>query len=174
MVKFNKQTTLSNCGPTALLNCLKWAGKNYSIKDYKKIYKLTKTDKDGTTDNDLKNSFKSFPFWKLTNLKPNLSNVKKSLKQGQVLVLGYPEFEYKNENINVNGHYILIIEQRNNKFLVVNHVHPKFFHKVNKNTKANLMKTTTWISKKQLQYLFLPLVHEEQKDVPVLWAIKLR
>lgn len=172
MVRLIKQTTLSNCGPTALLNALRLTGINSSVSDYPFFYSLAKTDVDGTSDDNLIKAFKVFKHWTIKSTVPSIFSIKKSLSQGNLVLVGYPAIEIKGRRKEISGHYILLSDYRDNKFLSINHISPKDFNLVSKSSK-HLIKTQFWTPEKEISSLLKPVYLGREKERPLSWSISL-
>ena len=135
--RYSKQYNYFSCGPIALLNALKWAGCNYSLKnDLKRIKKLCKLDNDGVLVSDfhsaLKKESKNILKYK-RYIKFSINNMISHLNNGGSIILNYRfVFEDYGEEIR---HFTLITSIRRNKFIAINN-----------NIVNNKIKTTGTIS----------------------------
>lgn len=158
MVRFAMQPDSSGCGPTAILNLMKWVGLRYSLRhDYRRLFEGCETDSNGTTihkfDRVLKDEVRHLMTSRLRR-RPTLKMIDDWLKVPErAVILLY----YYNKH---DGHYTLLTERLKNgkTFVAINDEHQK---SVSKLSRENLKKK-------------IRIRRREKYDVPVAWFIKLK
>lgn len=95
MIKFIKQPDLSGCGPTAIVNVGKIFEKKWTLKKYHQIRSRCKTDREGTSPEQVCKILKSLKFKVIYRTKSTWTEVAKSLKEGNPVVLGYNKISEK-------------------------------------------------------------------------------
>jgi hypothetical protein len=120
--RYSKQYDYYSCGPIALLNALKWAGCNYSVKkDLDRIKKECKLQDDGVFVNDFHSAVKKeskdiFIYKRYTKFTTD-KMIKHLLKGGSIL-LNY-RFVYEDYGEEIR-HYTFIPQVKRNKFIAIN------------------------------------------------------
>jgi peptidase C39-like protein len=107
-MKYIKQPDNYSCGPTAVINILKWLGKSASLADLPKIKRLCGTDITGTHDTyltlGLVKSIRGIGTWE--GAAPNIRNLRSHLKSGGAAIIGYFYYIRGEEH----GHYVVCIK----------------------------------------------------------------
>lgn len=117
MVKYSKQRNKTDCGPTAVLNALKWAGYSVSIrKGYKSIKKNCKyRPVFGTSSSNILWTLRKYKKLKTRVLvRPTLSQLDKLLEKGYVFILRYTHDHGE------SGHCIFCFGKTDFKYLLIN------------------------------------------------------
>jgi len=114
MIRYVKQPHANSCGPTAIINAARWAGKNLNMStDYQRICKDTKFHK-----NDGTNKFEVDAYMrknlsnvmKVTKLKmPTPEIINKHLKSGKSAIVCY-SYRTKVAPMTYMGHYTLVTD----------------------------------------------------------------
>jgi hypothetical protein len=92
MRKYCKQRNKMDCGPTAVLNALKWAGYSHTLKkDYAKIKKQCKFDEvSGSEFLDLKETLEKYKKIRVKRIRSySLRNLDKIIDEGKSFILLY-------------------------------------------------------------------------------------
>lgn len=171
-IRFLKQTKLSNCGPVAILNAIKYFGIPTSKDDLKYIEFLAKTNKDGSSDKDLLKALKSIKLWKVKEKVASLKSLC-GLSSGKIYILGYNVIEKNRNKEFISGHFVLLVKKTNTFYYAVNHINNKDFNKVNKTTKSIYIKTMARISASTIKDLMKPLKYKGERIKSVLWELSL-
>lgn len=122
-IRYIKQPDNYGCGPTAILNTLKWAGYRVTLKKHYRalVIKCRSKDPDGnefsgTTVYDFENVLK-YVGQKIFDIKfllrPKIKRIKKELKKGNAVILLHLNPDH-------TSHYTLIISNEGNNFVAVN------------------------------------------------------
>lgn len=84
----HRQRNLFSCGPVAILNALKWAGRGATYDShYGLLVRECKTDVEGTHDKDLRKTLRKYGFkFKKTRL---LQDIKDHLEDGGAMILSH-------------------------------------------------------------------------------------
>jgi hypothetical protein len=126
MPRYVKQRDLYSCGPIAVANALKWAGKDISYKKHHKGFKRLcgAHNIKGVRPRNLEKALKvaGKGLFSITPVcKPKLEEIDKHLSGNGCIVLSYAWTERKvEENVTivyVNGHYINILDKTSNGIL---------------------------------------------------------
>lgn len=122
-IRYIKQPDDYGCGPTAILNTLKWAGEKVTLKKHYRalVIKCRSKDPDGnefsgTTTRDFQ-SVLNYVGKKIFDIKfliqPKIKRMKKELKLGNAIILLHL-------NPDNTSHYTLIISNEGENFVSVN------------------------------------------------------
>jgi ABC-type bacteriocin/lantibiotic exporter with double-glycine peptidase domain len=115
-VRYIKQPTKTTCGPTAIINVLKWAGYDLTVKDINKIGNWVKCGYycTGTEPAEMHNLLQRLEGIKITksvNL-PTIEEMNKHLDAGGVVLMRYLHKQ--------GGHYNVYVGRKKNWYQVVN------------------------------------------------------
>lgn len=111
MIRYMKQPNDWTCGPTVLINALKWAGKSFNGKMYlSKFIKATKCcEAHGTFDDDLLGALrtegKGLIKYSLPK-RPSLSSIEEHMARGGAIIVGFNLPMYSKDG----EHYTLITD----------------------------------------------------------------
>jgi len=128
MRRYARQTDDYSCGPTAIINALKWSGFDmtlqllpffqHSCRTIDPVY-FDDWDKNGTFDSDFDRVLRWSSRGKIKVRKKNcplIEEIKEHLKDGGALCLSY-YWRVKKENI---GHFIFIEKLEDGYFFIIN------------------------------------------------------
>ncbi len=123
MIRYIKQPDNVGCGPTAILNTMKWAGMPYTIvKDYYRLFLECRSD-DGTLptlfDYALREESRGILSVKKKH-KPTAHQIKSWLehpKQSVVILYWHKTHD--------GGHYALVTEKVDERYIIVNDIKTK-------------------------------------------------
>lgn len=133
MPNYVRQRDSYGCGPVALVNALKWAGKDISFKRERKKYydKCCVSPGSGANPIDLfratmdEQEYIKVIFWGWGHpKKPRISQVEKHIRDGGAAILGYyyDRKEPDKNGFKIAGHYVFVdsISDTGKTFYVVN------------------------------------------------------
>ena len=158
-IRYIRQPDSYGCGPTAILNALKWAGFRATLKKHYRplVTRCKSKDPDGhefsgTTPKNFQNALKytSKNIFKVKHLTyPTLNQISKELDKGNaVIILHFNEGDQEG-----SSHYTLLISKLGQDFIAVNAYHKcKTVAPVTHNTMKN------WTKRKE--------------DFPMAWVLE--
>lgn len=140
MIRFAKQRNTYSCGPVAIINALKWAGRNITyIKHFKKIKKLCYTTSEyGTTPDGITNALEHYKKYISFERKEliTLREIDQHLSEGGALIL---EYWFKECGNNYDGHYSFIFRMNEKDFIAVNNMNEITVKKCNRVSLRNIL-----------------------------------
>jgi hypothetical protein len=167
MIRYARQPTKSSCGPTAIINAIKWAGYKCSIKSHHTfLSRLCNTNaEDGTEALDFSRALKklvvgpgpthNISIW--TRHSPKAKDIVKCIKENDCAAIILYYFKSPNKSNNVEGHYTLLTDVSiQGEITCINDV---------------LDKTVSSISMNDLRSK-LSLFRSNKEDHPQVWFIK--
>lgn len=114
--RYARQRDTFSCGPTAIVNAIKWAGYSCPAREFKKIFKKRTgcTRLRGTDPWILEQTLKRVPELSIQYVLnvPNLRDIDEELKKGRSVLLRYFHSH--------GGHYTLIVGRTKKFYVVVN------------------------------------------------------
>jgi len=155
MIRYTKQNDKYSCGPTAIINVLKWAGYSVPYREYKKEFnnRCSCGPRTGTAPWHLDfalNNTKEVAVKRMMN-NPTLSDLNFQLRKDRAVIIrfGHPG----------GGHYALCIKETNKFYLTVNYF---------KNGKA-----VRYVSKRKMRNdLKRSRLRIGYRDYSVMWAVE--
>jgi len=159
-----------SCGPIAILNAAKWAGKSLTLKkDFQRIKCLTKCNKSGSLpfniDIALQKELKGFAYieWKNVYLPKslfervknlNIRDIRKEFEKGNSIIISFGYLEKRK----IHGHIMFVSEYDNGHFLA---------HSYEKGSAC------TWIPKREMsKLLHFVAVEDDGTEYPDVWIIR--
>lgn len=116
-MRFCKQPTKYSCGPTVILNALKWAGKNVSLrKDFHKIAKTCGLTSTGVSLSQFENALKTLTSdslllsHKVDNI--DVEDIAEALGKGRAVILRHFHSHKEERTL---GHYVLLYACENDQ-----------------------------------------------------------
>jgi hypothetical protein len=153
MVRYARQRDRYSCGPIVLLNALKWAGYQASVREYKKcLMERTSCDRSGTWGGGIDWGLRhtsELAVKKVFHI-PTLKELDKEIDKGRALIIRYLDGK--------GGHYVLCIGRTNKYYTLVN---------------DTLNKTVTRCSRKMMaKVLRKKEVYPGEQKFSVAWSIE--
>ena len=163
MVRYTRQHDEYTCGPIAILNALKWAGKNVSLKNLKYLKRITKCQCDsdpqcsGMADKDMNLGLKRVGkgIFRTNRIRAGIKDIEKHLKN-RGAVLANLEGIFDRKNI-ITGHYVLVVGVSNSgkTFKVVNFTYGETIESIRRNTLTKYRRSRFRFARPLLRAWFL-------------------
>lgn len=161
-MRYVRQPDKYSCGPTAIINAVKWAGKKMSLSNHKKLVKECHTTYEmGTHEIDFSASLKknlkkiaSIKFRKKALYKDVISHLN---NDSAIILLYWKKMQgYTKKNQNIEAHYTLVFLNENKETVYIN----------------DSLELTSMILPKSTLRKRLIFMKNDKVNFPCVWFIK--
>jgi len=119
MTRYLKQRNDFSCGPTTIINAMRWLGIKTSRNDLRLITKECKTSKDGTWPEDFERVLEKYIPRNMYIDDLSFMYLNHYLAFNRAVILSY---SYTPDDGIEDGHYTLCIGNKNEKYIMVNDI----------------------------------------------------